>query len=159
MILVSITRFSYKNSAGRVALAIMPPTVAAARNTTSIFRSPVQASTSAWRSKSSSLREAVAISQLSRASRRTIADPAIPRCPATHTRQPVKSKLLMPNPSHMRFPGDHFQIRSQHFRNQFGKRHRMLPPENPVRFRGVALEQVDFSRPEVAADNSPQGKE
>src|ERR1035441_4430491 len=141
--LVSITRFSYKNSAGRVEFARMPPTVAAATKTTSSFLSPIHVSTSAWRNRSSSLRAAVTISQLSRARRRKIAEPAMPRCPATHTRRPVKSKLLMASLSHVRFPGDKLQIRTLHIGDQLGKCDPVLPPQNPVRFGSISLQQVN----------------
>src|ERR1035441_267377 len=151
MILVSITRFSYRNSAGRVAFAKMPPPVAAARKTTSIFLSAIHSSTAAWRNRSRSLRAAVTISQLSRARHRTIADPAMPRCPATQTRRPFNSKLVMTNPSHAGFSGDSFQIRVQHIGDQFGKRDRVLPSQNPVLLGSVAQEQVDLSWPEIAA--------
>jgi len=44
---VSMTRFWYKNSAGRVELAQIPPTFAAATKTASIFRSAIQSFTAA----------------------------------------------------------------------------------------------------------------
>ncbi len=56
MMLVSIARLSYRNSAGRVALARMPPTVAAARNTACGRAFSIHASTSACRRKSTSAR-------------------------------------------------------------------------------------------------------
>src|ERR1039458_3138831 len=150
MTLVSITRFSYRNSAGRVAFAMMPPTVAAARKTTSIFLSAIHASTAACLNRSRSLRAAVTISQLSRARRRTIADPAMPRCPATQTRRPFNSKLVMTNPSHAGFSGDSFQIRVQHIGDQLGKRDRVFPSQNPVRLGSVTQKQVDLSRAKIA---------
>ena len=51
--LASISRLSYRNSAGRVSLAKMPPTVAAARNTTSGRLAASHSSVSFCRRKSS----------------------------------------------------------------------------------------------------------
>ncbi len=79
MMLSSIARLSPRNSAGRLEFARMPPTRAAARNTTWGRVSPIQASTSACRVRSRVSRPAVTSSQSSPASRRTSAAPTMPR--------------------------------------------------------------------------------
>src|SRR4051812_38640976 len=67
----------------------MPPTSAASRNAASGFCAATQSSTSFWRVRSSVLRSAVRISQSICFSRRTIAEPTMPRAPATQTRLPA----------------------------------------------------------------------
>src|SRR5687767_14123023 len=84
------------NSPGREALARIPPTVPAARNTACGRRSAIHFSTWSWRRRSTSSRPAVTISQPSAPKRRTIADPAMPRWPATQTRFPFNEKGVRP---------------------------------------------------------------
>ncbi|MCY1289205.1 hypothetical protein D9M70_382900 [compost metagenome] len=57
--LISIARFSYRNDAGRDALATMPPTRAAASNTTSTGCCAKKRRTAAWSVRSSSARAGV----------------------------------------------------------------------------------------------------
>src|SRR6185437_16692574 len=64
----------------------MPPTRAAARNTTCGRTSRIQRSSWSGRRRSTDSRGAVTTSQPSRARRRTIALPTSPRWPATQTR-------------------------------------------------------------------------
>src|SRR5580692_7154215 len=79
-----MARFSAMNSAGRVELARMPPTLAAARNMYSGRSFLKYSSTADCRVKSSSARERRSKFEYPSATRRrAIADPTIPLCPAT----------------------------------------------------------------------------
>ena len=80
----AIIRLSKMNCAGCVLLAKMPPTRAAATNTTS-GRWRVIHDRTCSESRRSTLRSAVRTSQRSAASLRTKAEPTMPRCPATQT--------------------------------------------------------------------------
>ena len=68
----------------------MPPTLAAASTTTSGRSSFIHPATAAWSLRSSAEREIASVSQSSDCSLRTIAEPTMPRCPATKTRLPAK---------------------------------------------------------------------
>ena len=84
MTLVWIDRFSRMNSAPRVAFACIPPTLAAASTTYSGLSEAKKASTAAESSSGSSLCVRVSTRAYpSSISRRVIAEPTIPRCPAT----------------------------------------------------------------------------
>src|SRR5215472_6620393 len=82
------------NSPGRELLAWMPPTRAAARKIACGLFAAIHASVSAWRVRSTSARPAVSTSQPVPASLRTIAEPTMPRWPATQTRLPASAYRL-----------------------------------------------------------------
>ena len=131
---------------------MIPPTVAAARNTRINllvghpgFELPLDASDRARCACT------VTISQLSRSRRLTIAEPAMPRCPATQHAPTASSKLLMAVLSAAGFLGNDFQIGSHHICNQLRKGDLVLPTQNAVSLRCVAEQQINLCRPEVAA--------
>src|SRR5215468_7218597 len=73
----------------------MPPTFAAARNTTCGVFLANQSNTALWSRRSSSRRVTVNGVTSSRASRRISAEPAIPRWPATKTVLPFSSNGVL----------------------------------------------------------------
>src|SRR3989304_8407701 len=82
-----MSRFSRRKSAGNVLLARMPPTFAAARNAYSGRSRWKKLSTAACNVRSSSARvRVIRFTYPPAVSRRRIADPTSPVCPATNTR-------------------------------------------------------------------------
>src|SRR5580693_3634825 len=124
----------------------MPPTFAAARNTTCGRLPANQSNTAAWSRRSTWLRAAVCNSMSSRKSRRTSAAPTIPPCPATKTVLPFSSNGVfaiggLP-------PGD-IEIARHHFLDQLGKRRFRLPAELLARLAGVADQFVNLGGAEI----------
>src|SRR6185312_12095985 len=128
----------------------MPPTVAAARITASGHSRRIHASTCAWERRSQTERLAVRISQFSRSSRRTSADPTRPPCPATQIRLPDSANELdfrdILDPLYVRL----LTIRLDHFRDQFRECRLVMPSELGSGFRRIAEQQVDLGRPVIA---------
>src|SRR5262245_49442920 len=89
----------------------------------------IQRSTASWRRRSASCRVAVNSSQSSDSSRRTIADPAIPRWPATHTRLPFRLYLVVGLIMTAKVSPDRDEIGFHHFLHETLEGCFMLPPE------------------------------
>src|SRR5579871_2818885 len=124
----------------------MPPTFAAAMNTTCGALHANQSNTAAWSRRSSSRRATVTNSTSSCARRRTKAPPTMPRWPATKTVLPFSSNGVLPigNLS----AGD-LEIAGHHFPHELRKTRLRLPAENLTRLAGVADQDIDFRRSEV----------
>src|ERR1700722_17773139 len=123
----------------------MPPTFAAARNTTCGRLPANQSNTAAWSRKSTSLRVAVCNSTSSCASRRSTA-PTIPPCPATKTVLPFSSNGVLAIGGLP--PGD-IEIARHHLLDQLGKRRFRLPTEHLARLAGVADQLIDLGGTEI----------
>src|SRR5581483_11544735 len=124
----------------------MPPTLAAARNTACGFFLANQSNTAAWSRRSSSARLAVRMFTSSLASRRTIAEPAMPRCPATKTVLPLSSNGTLAIGDLQ--PGL-AQIARHHLLHQLRKAC-LRPPAEPLpRLAGIADQQIDLGRAEI----------
>src|SRR5262245_37631579 len=143
-------------SAGRVEFARMPPTVAAARKIASGRVVSSQSSTSACRRRSSSVRGTTMISHDSFTRRRTIADPTMPRCPATQTFFPSSSNAIgcearsvMPLVP-LRLERDLLDIRIHHLANQFLETDGVPPAETLLGLSRIAEQNIDFSGPEIS---------
>ena len=117
-------------SAGNVLLARMPPTLPAATKTASGLACAMKRSTSSERRKSRSRRAAVTMSQSSRSSRRTMAEPTMPAWPVTKTRLPFRSNmtgeplmlcLLIVNVAPHSFAARFFEIRHRPFLAPIGR--------------------------------------
>src|SRR5665213_303752 len=134
------------NSARSVLLATMPPTFAAARNTACGRFLATQPNTAAWSRKSTALRPTVMSSTSSRASRRTSADPTMPRWPATKTVLPFSSNGV---PAIGDLPPGNRQIAVHHLLDQLGERRFRLPAELGARLAGVADQKIDLGGAEI----------
>src|ERR1700735_5293134 len=124
----------------------MPPTFAAARNTTCGRFSTNQSNTAAWSRKSTSRRATVCNSMSPCASRRTSAAPPIPPCPATKTVLPFSSYGVLAIGDLP--PGD-IEIACHHLLDELGKGRFRLPAELLVRLAGVANQLVYLGRAEI----------
>src|SRR5690349_2633104 len=131
------------NSPRSVLLATMPPTFAAARNTTCGRRLANQSNTAAWSRRSTSARVAVRSSTPSGARRRTSAAPTIPRCPATKTVLPFSSNGAFAIGSLL--PRD-LEIARHHLPDQLRKTPLWRPAELFARLGGIADQEVDLGR-------------
>src|SRR5579871_4468196 len=134
------------NSARSVLLATMPPTLAAARNTACGFFLANQSNTAAWLRRSSSARFAVRSSTFSAASRRAIAEPAMPRCPATKTVLPFSSNGVLAIGDLQ--PGLR-KVAGHHFLDQLRKARLRLPAELLPRLAGIADQEIDLGGAEI----------
>src|SRR6185437_9546985 len=124
----------------------MPPTLAAARNTACGRFSANQRNTAAWSRRSSALRPTVSNSTSSRASRRSIAAPTIPRCPATRTVLPFSSYGTLAIGD---LPPRGRKIGCHHLADELGEGCLRLPAELFPRLAGVAHQLVDFGRAKI----------
>src|SRR5262249_20209590 len=132
----------------------MPPTLAAARNTTLGALLANQSNTAAWSRRSRSRRPAVSSSTSSCARRRTSALPTMPRWPATKTVFPFSSngRLAIGDLA----LGD-LQIARHHFLYELGKARLRLPAELLARLAGVADQQIDLRWTEIDRVDAHQG--
>src|SRR6516164_8362817 len=132
----------------------MPPTFAAAMNTTCGVLQANQSNTAAWSRRSSSRRGAVSSSTSSCARRRTRAPPTMPRWPATKTVLPFSSNGMLPigNLS----PGD-LEIAGHHFLHELRKARLRLPAERLARLAGIADQDIDFCRTEICRVDADHG--
>src|SRR6202161_2151862 len=148
-------------SAENALLAPMPPTFAAATITASGFAERRYAAVSSWRSKSRRSWPTVRTSQSTSASRRTMAEPTMPRWPATKTRRPRRSNSgalaawVVPPGSvaaamALLLEPDRLKIGLHHVLHEFVECHAMPPAQLVVRLARVADQGVDFSRAKVA---------
>src|SRR4051812_35318150 len=124
----------------------MPPTLAAARNTTCGRLAANHLLTAAWSRRSTSLRLSVSSSTFSRASRRISAAPTMPRWPATKTVLPFSSNGVLAIGD---LPLCDRQIARDHLLDELGERRLRLPAEFLVRLGGIADQQLDFGRAEI----------
>src|ERR1700677_1511959 len=124
----------------------MPPTFAAARNTTRGRLPANQPNTAAWSRRSTSLRVAVCNSMSSRESRRTSAAPTIPPCPATKTVLPFSSNGVLAIGG---LPSGDIEIARHHLLDQLGKRRFRLPAKPLARLAGVADQLVNLGGAEI----------
>src|SRR5271170_3278968 len=150
MMLVCRARLSSRKSAGRLAFALMPPTRAAARMTTSGLTSCIQACTSAWRRRSRRSRSTMTSSQSSRASRRISADPTMPRWPAIQIRRPSMRNGSSLGAIALSRPRHALQIGFHHFRDEPAETDAVAPAQLALRLGRIAEQLVDLGRPEVA---------
>src|ERR1700726_1116010 len=142
------------NSPRSALLAAMPPTFAAARNTTCGRFSANQPNTAAWSRKSTSRRPAVRTPTFSRASLRTSAAPTIPPCPATKTALPFSSNGILAIGG---LPPGYRQIARHHFLDQLRKTRLGLPAELFAGLAGVADQEFDFDGTEIHRIDAHQG--
>src|SRR5258705_1659239 len=142
------------NSARSVLLATMPPTFAAARNTTCGRASATNRNTAPWSRKSTSLRLTVSSSAFSCASLRTSAAPTIPPWPATKTVLPFSSNgvLAMGN-----LPPGNRKIARHHFLDELRKPCLRFPVELFARLAGVPDQHVDFGGTEIRRIDANDG--
>src|SRR6266536_2971504 len=132
----------------------MPPTLAAAKNTTCGRLAANHLFTAAWSRKSTSLRGTVSGSTFSRTSRRIRADPTIPRWPATKTRLPSNSNGILAIGN---LPFGHQEVRCHHFLDELGERGLRRPAQFFARLAGIADQQIDLGRAEVYGVNAHHG--
>src|SRR6266702_5928525 len=132
----------------------MPPTFAAARNTACGRWAANHRSTAAWSRRSTSLRAVVSNSTSSTASRRTSAEPTMPRWPATNTVLPFSSNAVLAIRS---LPLGYLQIVYDHFLDQLGKRRLRFPAEFCARLAGIADQLIDLGRPEITRIDANHG--
>src|SRR5258708_7911580 len=135
-------------SAGLESLAYMPPTRAAAISTTCGRACRIQRSSCSADLRSTSALGALTTRHFSRDRRRTRAEPTRPRCPATQTRLPARSKgtglrIVVAHPT------QDGAIGLDHFRHQLLEADLVLPPELGARLRRIAQKQIDLGRPVV----------
>src|SRR3954453_17289302 len=142
------------NSARSVLLAAMPPTFAAARNTTCGRLGADHLFTAAWARRSTSLRAAVSSFTSSDASRRESAPPTIPRCPATKTVLPFSSNGVLAIGG---LPPGNREIARHHFPHQLRKVGLRLPAQLRPRLAGVADQFIDFGRAEILRIDANHG--
>src|ERR1700686_3146083 len=132
----------------------MPPTFAAARNTTCGRLPANQSNAAAWSRKSTSLRATVCNSMSSCASLRTSAAPTIPRCPATKTVLPFNSNGV---PAIGNLPPRDRKIACHHVLDQLREARLRLPAELLPRLAGVADQEIDFGGPEIRGIDANDG--
>src|ERR1700756_4672322 len=132
----------------------MPPTLAAARNTACGFFLVNQSNTAAWSRRSSSARPAVRISTSSLASRRMMAAPTMPRCPATKTVLPfsLNGGLAISD-----LQSGLAQIARHHFLHELRKARLRLPAELLPRLAGIADQKIDLGRTEIGGIDADDG--
>src|ERR1700733_8189631 len=147
-----MARLSARKSTGKSLLALMPPTRAAAMTTTSGRSRSSRRSVSCCRRRSATSRAAVRTSHPSRASRRTIAAPAIPVWPATNTFRPSRENgfptpltrtsftLIAPRGLAL----EALEVRTNHLADELAKA-RLMPPAEPLmRLRRISDQEIDF---------------
>src|ERR1700730_5263628 len=168
--LLAIARLSYRKSPGRMSLAWMPPTRAAASSTASGRCRSNQRSTGAWSRRSTSSRPTVSSPHSSSASRRINAEPTMPRWPAMNTRRPLSGKSVgdfMPSIASRdgnaaRRVGKSglvygllaprkVDVVPDHHLDQLCEGNPRLPAQNAARLSRIAAQRIDLGRPEVAA--------
>src|SRR5918996_4311718 len=154
----AIIRLSYRNSACRSRFALIPPTRAAATMATSGRVRWAKASVGSWRRRSSSEEAAVIRFPIdSRWSRRTTAEPTMPRWPATHTRLPERSKGtvtlgcgLRQSPGLIECQPLQAEVVLDHAIDQLREAHLRFPPELGPGPGRVGAQLLHLERPEVS---------
>src|SRR5438552_6200126 len=125
----------------------MPPTLAAARNTTCGVLQAKKSDTAAWSRRSSSRRPAVGSSTSSRASRPASAPPTMPRWPATKTVLPFNSNAVLAIGD---FALRGHQIACDHSLHELGEGRLRLPAELLPRLARIADQHIDLGRAEIS---------
>src|SRR4051812_16844832 len=109
-------------------------------------------------------RTATMISHCSRSSRRTMAEPTMPRWPATNTRLPAIANPGLdatgsgPFCDRLMLHGD--KIRTDHLAREFARARFVAPAQFFMRLGGVADQKLDFRRSKIARihlDQAPTG--
>src|ERR1700730_4687809 len=90
----------------------------------------------------------------SRASRRTSAEPTMPRCPATKTVLPFRSNGV---PAIGNLPFRDLEIAGHHFADQWRQPRLRLPAELLPRLAGIADQEIHFGRAEINRIDPHQG--
>src|SRR5215510_3237606 len=142
----------------------MPPTRAAAMITTSGLLADRMRSVWSCLVRSRSLRSARRMSQASWPSRRTIAEPAMPRWPATKTRLPLRSKKFVAGLSTLLcsiedtgyLARNGLEIGGNHLGHQRRKRDGVTPAQFGARLGRVANQQINLSGSEITWINPHQ---
>src|SRR6201994_1989104 len=132
----------------------MPPTLAAARNTTCGALALNHSNTAAWSRRSSSRRVAVTSSTFSRDSLRTSALPTMPRWPATKTVLRFSSNGSLAIGSLVL---GILEIARNHVLHQLRKTCLRLPAELLPRLAGISNQQIDLGRAEIGGIDADQG--
>src|SRR5436190_17934553 len=135
----------------------MPPTVAAATMATSGRVSASQASGSAWRRRSTRSRPAVTTSQPLPASRRSSAEPTVPRWPATPTRRPASRNGSVAGVTAPPLAVDGGKVGLDHLGDQRREAGGVAPAQPGRRLARIAEQEIDLGRPEVARIDAHQG--
>src|ERR1700754_2338326 len=137
----------------------MPPTRAAARYTTSMRCELKKSRTADWFVRSSSFELRLTTSTLpSASSRRTMAEPTMPRCPATNTRLRLEiiTSLLLAFVDreavlmHERVLARFGQVADHHLAHELFEGRARLPAELFLRLGRVAEQRLDFGRAVIA---------
>src|SRR5277367_509568 len=147
-----MARLSARKSTGKSLLALMPPTRAAAMTTTSGRSRSSRRSVSSCRRSSATSRAAVRTSHPSRASRRTIAAPAIPVWPATNTLCPSREKGSRAPLTRTSFTLiapwglalEALEVRTNHLADELAKACLMPPAEPLMRLGRIPDQEIDF---------------
>src|SRR3954467_3903019 len=142
------------NSPRSELLALMPPTLAAARNTACGRAFSNQRLTAAWSRRSTSSRWTVRSSTSSWRSRRTSALPTMPRCPATKTVLPFSSNGVFAIGN---LPPRDLKVAHDHLLDELGERRLRLPAQLLSRLAGIADQEIDFGRPEIHGIDAHDG--
>src|SRR5262249_12663020 len=109
------------------------------------------ASTSAWRRRSSLSCETVSSVQPSRASRRQMAEPTMPRWPATQTRRPDSRKCWsIARITALALPTHGQEIGLDHVDDKIAEAGARVPAEAVIGLAGIAAQVLDLGRPEIA---------
>src|SRR5690242_14371526 len=125
--------------------------------TTSGRASVIHASSSAWRRRSTRSRPAVTTSQPVPASRRSSAEPTIPRWPATQTRRPASRNGSVAGVTAPLLAVDGGEVGLDHLGDQCFEAGGVAPPQLRRRLARVAEQEIDLGRPEVARIDAHQG--
>src|SRR5512145_526187 len=138
----------------------MPPTRAAARNNASGLAEASHSAVSFWRTKSTVSRPAAMSSAPVRSNRRTIADPTMPRWPATQTRLPASGNALRSAAAAIGLVLQFhlLQILGDHLAHQGIERRRVPPAEFVLRLARIALQVIDLGRAKVTRVDLDQGR-
>src|SRR5882724_13444864 len=142
------------NSARSVLLAMMPPTLAAAMNTTCGRLAANHLLTAACSRRSTSLRVSVSSSTFSCASLRTSAEPTMPRCPATKTVFPFSSNGVFAIDDLL---SGRCEIARHHLPDEVREFGFRLPAELCPRLAGIADQEIDLRGTEIGRIDADDG--
>src|ERR1017187_5187007 len=156
MTLFWIYKFCSRKSTGKSLLALIPPTLAAARmicvgcaslKNARTAAASVRSTSSRVRTRSSNFSPAVFL----RSSARTMARPTNPRWPATKMRWSVESAIsaLLPNIFSAQFVRQQRNVRFRHDAHELRKFRLRCPAKFLLRFCRVADQQIDLGRPVI----------
>src|SRR5450631_866867 len=138
----------------------MPPTLAAARMITSGLARATHCRTASCSRRSTSRRSTLRISTSSLARRRRIAEPTMPRWPATQIRRlfpECAEGLSMLQSSDPAAFLHHDQVAGDHFRDELWKSDGVLPAKFLERLAWIAEKEIDLRRTEIARIDLDEG--